>query len=76
MAGNLRTAQPQYTLESIALFKGVSLATLEKIKQRCSHHRYATRETIIDYLDDANDVCFLLSGPMLRPLDLDSILRA
>jgi CRP/FNR family cyclic AMP-dependent transcriptional regulator len=62
MAGSLRTARPHYTLESIALFRGVPLATLEKIKQRCACRRYERRETIIDYLDDSNDVRFLLSG--------------
>ena len=62
MAGSLRTAQTQYTLESIALFRGVPSATLDKIKQRCRCSRYVSRETIIDHLDESDDVCFLLSG--------------
>jgi CRP/FNR family cyclic AMP-dependent transcriptional regulator len=62
MAGSLRTAQSKYTLESIALFRGVPFATLEKIKQRCSCRRYVSRETIIDHLGESDDVCFLLSG--------------
>ena len=62
MAGSLRTAQPRYTLESVALFRSVPLATRERIRQRCSCRRYELRETIIDHLDELDDVCFLLSG--------------
>jgi len=54
--------QPRYTLESVALFRGVPLSTLERIKSRCSCRCYPPRETIIDHLDQSDDVCFLLSG--------------
>jgi CRP/FNR family cyclic AMP-dependent transcriptional regulator len=56
------TSQPRYTLESVALFRGVPLNTLERIKSRCSCRWYTTREMIIDHLDQSDDVCFLLSG--------------
>jgi CRP/FNR family cyclic AMP-dependent transcriptional regulator len=63
MAGSLRTAKPpQYTLEGVSLFSGVPLATLGNIKQRCRCRRYESRETIIDHLEDSDEVCFLLSG--------------
>jgi CRP/FNR family cyclic AMP-dependent transcriptional regulator len=61
MAGS-RTTQRQYSLESVALFRGLPLDTLERIKRRCSCRRYEPRESIIDHLDTSDDVCFLLSG--------------
>lgn len=61
MAGS-RTTQPQYTLESVALFRAVPLDTLERVKRRCGCRRYEPRQTIIDHLDTSDDVCFLLSG--------------
>lgn len=57
-----RTTKPQYTLESVALFRGLPLETLERIKRRCSCRRYGPRESIIGHLDTSDDVCFLLSG--------------
>src|SRR5262249_45124509 len=61
MAGSPKN-QPRYTLESVALFRGVPLSTLERIKSRCSCRCYPPRKTIIDHLDQSDDVCFLLSG--------------
>ena len=57
-----RTTQAQYTLESVALFRGLPLETLERIKRRCSCRRYGPRKSIIGHLDTSDDVCFLLSG--------------
>ena len=57
-----QTGQPQYTLESVALFRGVPVETLERIKRRCSCHSYGPGALIIDHLDTSDDVCFLLSG--------------
>ena len=61
MAGS-NTTQPQYSLESIAIFRGIPLDALERVKRRCSCRRYGPRESIIDHLDASDDVCFLLSG--------------
>lgn len=54
--------QPQYSLESVALFRGLPIDTLERIKRRCNCHSYGPGASIIDHLDTSDDVCFLLSG--------------
>ncbi len=56
------TRQAQYTLESVALFRGLPAETLERIKRRCRCRCYQPRESIIDHLDTSDNVCFLLSG--------------
>ena len=61
MAGS-NTTQPRYSLESVAIFRGIPLDALERVKRRCSCRRYGPRESIIDHLDTSDDVCFLLSG--------------
>jgi len=61
MAGS-KTAQPRYSLESVAIFRGVPSDTLERVKRRCTCRRYGPRESIIDHLDTSDDVCFLLAG--------------
>jgi CRP/FNR family transcriptional regulator, cyclic AMP receptor protein len=61
MAGSPKI-QPRYSLESVALFRGVPLGTLEKIKSRCVCRYYPPRDTIIGHLDESDDVRFLLSG--------------
>ena len=54
--------QPQYSLESVAIFRGLPSDTLERIKRLCSCRRYEPRELIIDHLDTSDDVFFLLTG--------------
>jgi CRP/FNR family transcriptional regulator, cyclic AMP receptor protein len=54
--------QPRYSLESIAIFRGLSSSTLERIKRRCSCRRYEPRESIVDHLDTSDEVFFLLTG--------------
>jgi len=57
-----QTAQPRYSLESVAIFRGLPSDTLERVKRRCACRRYGPRESIIDHLDTSDDVCFLLTG--------------
>jgi CRP-like cAMP-binding protein len=54
--------QPQYSLESVAIFRGLSPHTLERIKRLCTCRRYEPNDPIIDHLDGSNDVFFLLAG--------------
>ena len=61
MAGS-NTTRPRYSLESVAIFRGIPLDALERVKRRCGCRRYGPRESIIDHLDTSDDVCFLLSG--------------
>lgn len=61
MAGS-QIKQPQYSLESVAIFRGLPSDALERIKRLCSCRRYEPRESIIDRLDTSDDVFFLLTG--------------
>jgi len=54
--------QPQYTLESVEIFRGLSPQVLERIKRVCSFRRYGPHELVIDHLDTSDDVFFLLTG--------------
>jgi CRP/FNR family cyclic AMP-dependent transcriptional regulator len=54
--------QPQYSLESVAIFRGLSPQALAQIKRRCTCRHYEPRNLIIDHLDTSNDVFFLLVG--------------
>ena len=61
MAGS-QIEQPQYSLESVAIFRGLSSSTLTRIKRRCSCRRYQPRESIVGHLDTSDEVFFLLAG--------------
>jgi CRP/FNR family cyclic AMP-dependent transcriptional regulator len=61
MAGS-QIKQPQYSLESVAIFRGLSSSTLERIKRRCSCRRYEPRESVVGHLDTSDEVFFLLTG--------------
>ena len=61
MAGS-HIEQPRYSLESVAIFRGVSAQALERIKRRCSCRRYEPRESIVGHLDTSDEVFFLLTG--------------
>jgi CRP-like cAMP-binding protein len=54
--------QPQYSLENIALLKGLSPDSLQAIASSCSWRRYEPGEPIVEYLDRSDDVFFLISG--------------
>jgi CRP-like cAMP-binding protein len=57
-----KTKQPQYSLESVAIFRCLSPHALERVKRLCSCRRYAPRDLIIDHLDSSDEVFFLLTG--------------
>ncbi len=61
MAGSPVT-QPQYSLESVALFRGLPEQVVKRIKSRCVCRRYGPREPIVSHLDSSDDVYFLLTG--------------
>jgi CRP/FNR family transcriptional regulator, cyclic AMP receptor protein len=61
MAGS-KIKQPQYSLESIAIFRGLAPLVLERVKRVCRCRRYVPHELIIDHLDASDDVFFLLAG--------------
>ena len=54
--------QPQYSLENIALLKGLSPDSLQNVKSSCSWRRYEPGEPIVEYLDRSDDVFFLIAG--------------
>jgi len=53
---------PQYSLEGVALLKGLSADTLGRIQKTCTWRRYESEEPIVEYLDRSDDVFFLVSG--------------
>ena len=61
MAGS-EVKQPQYSLESVAIFRDLPPQALERVKRLCHCRRYGPREAIIDHLDTSDDVFFLLTG--------------
>ena len=61
MAGS-KIKQPQYSLESVAIFRDLSPHALERIKRLCSCRRYEPRDSIINHLDSSDEVFFLLTG--------------
>ena len=61
MAGS-QTKQPRYSLESVAIFRGLAPDVLERIKRRCNAHSYEPKAMIVDYLDDSKEVFFLIAG--------------
>ncbi|MGB2932447.1 MAG: Crp/Fnr family transcriptional regulator [Methyloceanibacter sp.] len=61
MAGT-KIRQPQYSLESVAIFRGLPADTLKRIQRRCRWRYYEPREPIIDYLDTSDDVFFMITG--------------
>jgi CRP-like cAMP-binding protein len=61
MAGS-PVKQPQYSLESVALFRGLPADILGRIKRRCLCRRYGPGEPIVGHLDTSDEVYFLLTG--------------
>jgi len=53
---------PQYSLEGVALLKGLSADARERIQKTCTWRRYESEEPIVEYLDRSDDVFFLVSG--------------
>ena len=61
MAGS-PVKQPQYSLESVALFRGLPEPILSRIKSRCHCRRFGPGEPIVGHLDTSDEVYFLLTG--------------
>lgn len=61
MAGS-QVKQPKYSLECIAIFRGLPSETLERIQRRCSWRHYEPREPIIAYMDTSDEVFFMMAG--------------
>ena len=61
MAGS-PVKQPQYSLESVALFRGLPSQILSRVKSRCHCRRYGAGEPIVGHLDTSDEVYFLLTG--------------
>ena len=57
-----QNTQPEYSLEGVALLKGLSPDTLLSLRDICSWRRYEPGEPIVEYLDRSDDVFFLVSG--------------
>jgi CRP/FNR family cyclic AMP-dependent transcriptional regulator len=57
-----QTKQPRYSIESVAIFRGLPSQTLERIKRLCSCSLYEPRKSIVDHLDTSDEVFFLLTG--------------
>jgi CRP-like cAMP-binding protein len=55
-------SQTEHSLQDVALLKGLSPASLERLQQNCRWRRYEPGEPIVEYLDRSDDVFFLLSG--------------
>jgi CRP-like cAMP-binding protein len=53
---------PQYSLDRVALLKGLSADALRRTQQNCSWRRYEPGEPIVEYLDRSDDVFFLITG--------------
>src|SRR5262245_29914652 len=54
--------QPQYSLESVPLFRGLPDRILNRIKSWCHCRRYEPGESIVGHLDTSDEVYFLLTG--------------
>ena len=50
------------SLKGIAIFAGLSPNAVERIEQRCAWKHYAPGEPIVSYLDESDDVFFIISG--------------
>jgi CRP-like cAMP-binding protein len=55
-------AQPSHSLKSISVFTDLPPATLAQIEKRCRWRRCEAGETIVDYLDESDDVFFITRG--------------
>lgn len=49
-------------LEHVALFAGLSQDALQRISRRCGWRSFAAGERVIDYIDPAKDVYFIVAG--------------
>ncbi|MCJ7597267.1 MAG: Crp/Fnr family transcriptional regulator [Methyloceanibacter sp.] len=54
--------EPRTSLKGIAIFAGLSRASIERIERRCAWRRYAPGEPVLSYLDGSDDVFFIALG--------------
>jgi CRP-like cAMP-binding protein len=57
-----QAVQSRDSLKGIAVFAGLSPASIEKIERRCGWKHYAPGEPILSYLDGSDDVFFIALG--------------
>jgi CRP-like cAMP-binding protein len=62
MASRSHYNEPDFSLSDIAIFANLSADALEGIQKRCSWQTYAPGEPIVEYLDDSDDVFFIVAG--------------
>jgi CRP-like cAMP-binding protein len=55
-------AQPKHSLKDVALLKGITPESLQRVEKSCGWRRYEAGEPIVEYLDRSDDVFFLVSG--------------
>jgi CRP-like cAMP-binding protein len=58
----LTVTNDQSSLAGIAILARLSPQALESLQQRCAFRRYEPGELIVDYLDQSDEVFFILSG--------------
>jgi CRP/FNR family cyclic AMP-dependent transcriptional regulator len=52
----------QSSLAGVAILARLSPQALESVEQRCAFRRYQPGESIVDYLDQTDEVFFIISG--------------
>lgn len=56
------TTEHRYSLEGVAIFAGLDLVLVQKIKRSCTWRRYKPGELIVNYHDESDDVFFITAG--------------
>jgi CRP/FNR family cyclic AMP-dependent transcriptional regulator len=54
--------QADHSLAGITILLGLSPDALKRVQERCAWKRYGPGESIVDYLDQTDDVFFIISG--------------
>jgi CRP/FNR family transcriptional regulator, cyclic AMP receptor protein len=54
--------QADHSLAGITILSGLSPDALERVQERCTWKRYGQGESIVDYLDQTDEVFFIISG--------------
>ena len=52
----------QSSLAGVAILARLSQQALESVERRCAFRRYEPGESIVDYLDQTDEVFFIISG--------------
>jgi CRP-like cAMP-binding protein len=56
------STKPSASLAGIAILRRLSAEALTDLQQRCAFRRFEQGELIVDYLDQSDDVYFIISG--------------